>query len=91
MAQPVQPVQPAQAQPVQVPPPPGPVAPPPAQPAALPPGAPGQAAPVTAPPKSIAEVLAQMPNNGQDGNPDDDELFAQYNTVFQPIPEDKEA
>jgi hypothetical protein len=32
-----------------------------------------------------------MPNNGQDGNPDDDELFAQYNTVFQPIPEDKEA
>lgn len=47
-----------------------------------------QQAPPVLPPPTMASVLAEMPNGGQGQDPEDDELFAQYNTRLQVVKEE---
>lgn len=56
------------------------------QPAQQPPPAPGT---VPTGAKSMEEVLAEMPGGGQGTDPEDDELFAQYNTQLQVVKEEE--
>lgn len=52
---------------------------------------PQQAPPPSPPPiptPTMESVLAEMPNGGKDRDPNDDELFAQYNTQLRVVKEE---